>query len=375
VSETQGVVARLAALAGEEGLDCLVAMSPENAAYAGGFPVPSQALGMRERPVMAVVAADGRSRHIVVDMEESLTRSETALDEVISYNEFTDDPVDALASSLKELVGSKAVAGLELDFVPHEFYERLRDRLPRLEIRNCRMLLVRARTIKVPSEIALLRSLGRAAHEMHYEALADSKAGDSELDVASRIAAGLFARQADTLKELIVGSGERSWHANPAPTTRRLQPGDMIRLDILAANRGYFSDCARTAVVGDPTSQQRAIWAKLLELRRQAFDMIKPGASTQQIYRAYARGLEAFGYRPIDFLGHGLGLTVHEAPYIDRFSDTNLEAGMVLAIEPYLMLPRRNWGFQLEDEVLVTETGCARLTDASDDAELISVAG
>ena len=84
--------------------------------------------------------------------------------------------------------------------------------------------------------------------------------------------------------------------------------------------------------------------------------------------------MEAFGYQPIDFLGHGLGLTIHEAPYIDRFSDSTLEAGMVLAIEPYLMLPERNWGFQLEDEVVVTETGYERLTDASDDAELIAVA-
>ena len=80
-------------------------MSPENATYAGGFPVPSQVLGMRERPVMAIVTAGGRSRHIVVDMEESLARVETALEEVASYNEFTDDPVEALASSLDELVG------------------------------------------------------------------------------------------------------------------------------------------------------------------------------------------------------------------------------------------------------------------------------
>ena len=374
MSDTPGVVARLAARAQDAGLDVLVAMSPENSTYAGGFPVPSQALGMRERPVMAVVAADGRSLHIVVDMEESLTRAETALDEVVSYNEFVDDPADALAASLTELVGPDAVAGLELDFVSHEFYERFRHRLPRLAIRDCQEVLMEARRVKVPKEVTLLRSLGRAAHEMHYAALAQTTAGDTELDIAARIATGLFGRQVDTLKELIIGSGERSWHANPAPTPRCLEPGDMIRVDILAASRGYFSDCARTAVVGEPTRGQRAIWQKLLELRQQAFGMIKPGASTRQIYRAYARGLEAFGYRPIDFLGHGLGLTVHEAPYIDRFSDTTLEAGMVLAIEPYLMLPDRNWGFQLEDEVLVTQTGYERLTDASDDAELITVA-
>jgi Xaa-Pro dipeptidase len=374
VPDKRDVVARLAARAEDEGLDVLVAMSPENAAYAGGFPVPSQALGMRSRPVMALVTAGGRSRHIVVDMEESLAHSETALDEVLSYNEFTDDPIDALASSLTELVGAGAVVGLELDFLPHDLYQRLRGCLPRLEIRDAAVTFQRARMIKVAEEVFLLRAMARAAHEMHYQALAESEAGETELDVASRIAAGLFSRGADTIKELIVGSGERSWHANPAPTTRRLEPGNMIRVDILAAKRGYLSDCARTAVVGSPTDGQTTIWCKLLELRQQVLEMVKPGASTQRIYRAYARGLEQFGYRPIDFLGHGLGLTVHEQPYIDRFSDSTLEAGMVLAIEPYLMLPDRNWGFQLEDEVLVTDAGCERLTDASDDAELITVA-
>src|SRR5258708_2976699 len=108
-------------------------------------------------------------------------------------------------------------------------------------------------------------------------------------------------------------------------------------------------------------------------MREEALEVIGPGGSTGQICLAYANGLEDFGYRPINFLGHGLGLTLHEEPYIDRFSDSTLEAGMVLAIEPYLMLPDRQWGFQLEDEVLVTANGYERLTDVDDDAELIVV--
>jgi len=328
---------------------------------------------MRDRPVMAVVAADGRSRHIVVDMEESLTCSETALDQVSAYNEFTDDPVDLLVSTVEELAGPRAVAGLELDFIPFALYQRLRDRLPLAELRDCAALLSRTRTIKTPPEIALIKTMARAAHELHYETLAQTKAGDTELDIAGRLATGLFARGADMIKELIVGSGERCWHANPAPTNRRLRPGDMLRVDIVAASRGYVSDCARTAVVGEPTEEQNTIWGQLVDLRAQVFEMIRPGASTREIYNAYAAGLEAFGHRPIDFLGHGLGLTVHELPYLDRFGDSTLEPGMVLAIEPYLMLPDRDWGFQLEDEVVVTETGYDRLTDASDDADLIVV--
>ncbi len=367
------VVAKLVGLAADEQIDCIVAMSPENATYVGGFQVPSQVLGNRGRLVMALVTASGRSRQIVVDMEESLARSETSLDDVVSYNEFTDDPVHTLADSLEALVGQDATVGLELDFLSYDHHRRLRDRLPELRIRNIKDFLANARIIKSPDEVAALRAMGRAAHEMHYEALAATAEGDTELEIASRIVVGLFERGADDVKQLVVGSGDRSWHANPAPTARRLEQGDMIRLDIFASKGGYLSDCARTAVVGEPNGEQREIWHKFVELRQRTLDSIKPGASTRTIYFEYAAGLEAFGYQPINFLGHGLGLTLHEEPYIDRYSDSTLEAGMVLAIEPYLMLPDRQWGFQLEDELLVTETGCERLTDVADDAELIVV--
>ena len=366
-------VRRLAGLADEKDFDCIVGMSLENATYAGGFPVPSQVFGNRSRLVMAVIMRTGRSRHIVVDMEESLARTETALDEVVSYNEFTQDPIDVLAETIEELVGADATIGLELDFLPYANYHRLREVLPDLRIENAKSFFAEARMIKSPEEVDLLRKMARAAHEMSYEALEQTAAGDTELDLASRILVGLFARGADDVMQLVIGSGERSWHANPAPTARRLAAGDMIRTDIFASKDGYLSDCARTAVVGEPNEKQREIWSRFLELRHQAFEAIRPGASTRQIYRSYADGLEAAGYKPINFLGHGLGLTLHEEPYIDRFSDSTLEAGMVLAIEPYLMLPDLNWGFQLEDEVLVTANGYERLTDVRDDAELIVV--
>lgn len=366
-------VRRLAELADERDFDCIVGMSLENATYAGGFPVPSQVFGNRGRLVMAVITRTGRSRHIVADMEESLARAETALDEVVSYNEFTQDPIEVLAETIAELASADATIGIELDFLPCPNYQRLRELSPHLRIENAKSFFAEARMIKSSDEVDLLRKMGRAAHETSYEALDKTAAGDTELDLASRILVGLFERGADDVKQLVIGSGERSWHANPAPTDRRLVVGDMIRTDIFASKAGYLSDCARTAVVGEPNEKQRDIWSRFLELRHQAFEAIRPGASTRQIYRSYAEGLEVAGYTPINFLGHGLGLTLHEEPYIDRFSDSTLEAGMVLAIEPYLMLPDLNWGFQLEDEVLITASGCERLTDVRDDAELIVV--
>jgi Xaa-Pro aminopeptidase len=347
-------------------------MSPENATYVGGFSVPSQML-VRSRLVFAVLPHTGKSRQIVVNMEESLARSESALDEVVSYNEFTESPIDVLAESLTEMVGHKAMIGLELDYIPHEAYEALTARLPNMTIEDAGPLFSEARMIKMPSEIHALRTIGRAAHEMHYKVLEATKVGDTELDIASRIIDGLLKGGADHVLKLVVGSGDRSWHANAAATSRRIEEGEMIRLDIFGSKDAYLSDVARTGIAGEASAEQKNIWDKFIDLRQQALEMIKPGASTRQIYMTYARDLEDFGYTPINFLGHGLGLTLHEEPYIDRYSDSKLEAGMVLAIEPYLMLPDRNWGFQLEDEVVVTDDGYELITDLYDDRELISV--
>lgn len=366
------IIKRLKGLAEEAGLDAVVASSIDNVTYSGGFAVPSQPL-VRSRLVFCVVSPDGTSTQVVVNMEESLATAESALDRVVVYNEFMQHPVDVLADVLDETVGPSASIGIELDHLSQDSFARLNSRLPNLRIRDAGRFFAAARMIKLPEEIDALRHVGKAAHAVHYEALEQTTSGDSELDIAARIVSGLFSRGVDDVLRLVVGSGERSWHANAAPTERRLQERDMLRLDIFGSFKGYLSDVARTGVVGAPEVAQVKIWTQFLELRQIALEMVRPGASTRSIYNAYAKNMKDFGYEPINFLGHGIGLTLHEEPYIDRYGDSELQAGMVLAIEPYLMLPERNWGFQLEDEVVVTEDGYELITDVRDDAELIRV--
>jgi len=79
------------------------------------------------------------------------------------------------------------------------------------------------------------------------------------------------------------------------------------------------------------------------------------------------------GLEPIDFVGHGIGLNVHEEPYISKFSNTTLEEGMVLGVEPYYMLPEKQMGFQIEDEVIVTSQGYELISNNKDNTDLIVV--
>lgn len=344
-----------------EGLDAIVSMSPENTTYTAGFAVPSQTL-IRSRLVMCVVPLNGRSVQIVADMEESFARSESGLDEVRGYNEFTEDPADVLADVLFELGLAQGAVGIEMDYIPAATYRRLGERLPRVRWQDAAGLLARLRAVKTPAEIQVLTRLGQLAERAHYEAVSRVHAGMTEMDLAAVLYQLLLEYGADGVARLVVGSGERSVHANPGPTSRRLQPGDVIRVDIYATLGGYLSDVARTAVVGDPSPSQKEIWAKLVESRQVTLDLIRPGMRTGEIYRVFHEKFTSLGLKPINFVGHGLGLTLHEEPYVSRYADTVLEEGMVLCIEPYLTLDRS--GFQLEDEVVVTADGYELITGA-----------
>jgi Xaa-Pro aminopeptidase len=99
--------------------------------------------------------------------------------------------------------------------------------------------------------------------------------------------------------------------------------------------------------------------------------MIRPGAKTNEIYQAYLDFFEKHGLQPTNFVGHGLGITLHEEPYISRYHDTELREGMVLAIEPMQFLPGE--GYQVEDELVVTENGYKLITDYRDPSELIII--
>jgi Xaa-Pro aminopeptidase len=149
---------------------------------------------------------------------------------------------------------------------------------------------------------------------------------------------------------------------------REIARGDVVRIDVIGSTDHYVCDVARTAFAAEPSSEHTVVWQKLVDCRNAALEMIRPGASAQQIFRAYIEKMDAWGLPTLNFLGHGLGLTLHEEPYLNRYKDTTLEAGMVLAVEPLVTFP--NLGMQLEDTVVVTAEGCAVTTDEFDTREL-----
>jgi Xaa-Pro aminopeptidase len=345
-------------------------LSPENVAYTTGFVVPSQPL-MRWRHAVCIVPAEGQPSMVVVDMETTTVRDHLPSIELFTYNEFLDDPMQALATALKKLGLGSATLGAELGYLPSADAARLRECLPEATFAACDRQVADARIIKTPAEIERLRALSRLTDATIHGALTSVTAGDSEMDLAGALTRGIFERGADNFKLLIVATGERSGYPNVGPTDRRLERGDLIRTEIFGMQAGYHAGVCRTAVVGEPTDENRRIWRILIECRDLVLEQIKPGASAAKIYRDFCASFERTGFPPISFVGHGIGVFLHEDPYIGRYHDFTLEAGMVLGVEPLVYSP--GMGMQNKDMVLVTPTGCELLSSVTPAEELIRV--
>jgi Xaa-Pro aminopeptidase len=226
--------------------------------------------------------------------------------------------------------------------------------------------------IKTKGELDLLRRANKIAEQAHYYAAQKAYAGMTELDYARLLSEYLFSNGIESINKLVVGAGERSEHPNANPTQRELQISELVRADIFAKIQGYLSDVARTGVMGIPSNKQKETWKIVVEARNRILDQIRPGACTRAIYTTFCELFEKTGLRPTNFVGHGLGITLHEDPYISRYHDQELQPGMVLAIEP--MCFANGEGYQLEEVVAVTETGAELITDCGDPDALVSIA-
>ncbi len=352
----------------KRGIGALIAVSPEMIRYTTGVMVPTQSI-IRERHAICVTPAQGSPVAIVVNIEEDLVRSESFLGDIRSYNEFTEDPIIMLANVLKELGLENQKIGIELDFLPAKRFDILRNEMPDTEFITCEDHFLELRKLKTKDELGLIEEIGRAAEESIASAFKQLHAGMSEKDLARLLVAEYYSRGGEKTQILVVATGERSSFLNASASARVIKKGDMIRVDLIGSKQGYYSDVCRTAVVGKPSQKQMDIWRTIVEARELVLNDIRPGMDSRKIYTKYRDFVVKKNLTPINFVGHGLGLGLHEEPYIGRYGGTILETGMVLCVEPIHVVPNV-MGFQLEDEILVTSDGYRLLTGGPQSHEL-----
>lgn len=369
------VVKRLRATINEQGLDAIVCLSPENFAYTAGFVIPSQPL-MRWRHAATIIHSDGRQAVLCVDMEETTVRAHVSNnDEVRVWREFVERPMDVLAELFVDWGLGSAKVAIELDYLSVRDHSQLLERVPNVQFEHAGPLLIRARQIKSPSELALLERLSRISDTAISTSLSSVSAGSSEMDIAAALTRSVYEQGAQQFKLMIVATGERSELPNVGPTNRVLLPGDICRVEIFSMIDGYHAGVCRTAVVGEPTSKASEVYANLVECKHAVFDAIKPGSSTRAVYEIYRAIFNRMGLPAISFVAHSIGVNLHEAPYFGPFSDQVIEEGMVLGMEPLVYRSGHGFGMQIKDMICVDANGARLLSDVTDTETLFRVAG
>ena len=215
------------------------------------------------------------------------------------------------------------------------------------------------RMVKEECEIDALRKAGAAIDRVHARVPEFLRPGRTEADVAADIAEAIVAEGHSEVAFIIVGSGPHAADPHHSYSDRELRMGDIVVVDIGGAYEpGYHSDSTRTYSIGEPRPDVAQQYSVLQRAQRAAFDAVRPGVTAEQVDAAArdvlaGAGLaEAFVHRT----GHGIGLSVHEEPYIVAGNDLPLTAGMAFSIEPGIYFPGR-WGARIEDIVVVTEDG------------------
>jgi Xaa-Pro aminopeptidase len=355
--------------AGPAGIDALVVTHLPNVQYLTGFSGSAGAVIVLPRTALLVVdfryVTAGNTLASSLDGHVTLATFERSYDEAL---------VDLLRRE-----GSLRV-GIEAAYLPVSRFNAIsaglaaRAPLP-LESPDGSPALVpterlveRARVIKDTVEIETLREAGRRLGAIARRVPGFVHEGRTERSVAAEIESAMreagFSRPAF---ETIVASGPNSVLPHARPTDRAIQPGDPTVLDFGGVYDGYCVDLTRTVQLGAASEALQQLYVAVAAAQKAAIAAVRPGVASSAIDAAARTVLERYGLAEAfgHGTGHGLGLEVHEEPRIARQSprlpDHVVEPGMVFTIEPGAYVPGVG-GVRMEDDVLVTDTGCDVLT-------------
>jgi Xaa-Pro dipeptidase len=354
------VIQKLRAEMKADSFDALVAHSLDNATYTAGFQVPSHAQN-RFRRTITVLAGRNFGCQIVVNVEEALAREKSRFKDIRSYNQFTENSADLLADALTDAGVAGGRIAVELDYLPAMDFMRLRERLPKAEFVHARDLYFRTRMVKTDAEIAILKDIGALTERVVADVIKGLRPGLREQQVGAEIMNRMLEGGADAVSYQ-VGSGIRSGIINCKPTEKIIEAGDVVRIEALGDKDGYRSNVTRTVVMGKPTDEQKQIWSVLIEARDTCEAMLKPGTRVPDLWNAYLDVCRGHGIEPsLKFLGHGIGRTIHEEPYLTETRAVTLAPGVTHTMEPLYMIPGR-MGFHVEDMYRITADGFEKLT-------------
>ncbi len=237
----------------------------------------------------------------------------------------------------------------------------LKSKLP-TKLTSVQNIVESVRQIKDASEVEKIKEAGAVAEKSLKKVLPKIKIGMTEKHVAAMIDFEMKTAGAEPSFETNVSFGVNSAMAHHQPSMQKLKKVDTILIDYGAKLNGYCSDITRCFAVGKVNKFYAKVYKAVLDAQTTAINMLKAGikadvadSTAKEIIKK--ENLPPYGHG----LGHGLGIDIHESPAVSVFSTSSLQSGNVITVEPGVYLDNK-FGIRIEDDVLVTKTGCEILT-------------
>ena len=353
-------IARAAAAAEEAGLSGLLVAPGPDMHYLTGY-TPNE---VTERLTLLVVAA-GRDPVLVLPGFERAD-AEGADVEFVEWSD-GQDPYALCA----DIIGAGRWAVSDACWALHVF--PLQEALPESTFASMTAALPMLRAVKDADELARLAAAGAAADATFADILGVRFSGRREVDVAQDLARLLLHHGHSSADFTIVGSGPNGAKPHHGAGDRVIEEGDAVVMDFGGTFDGYGSDTTRTVHVGEPTEEHLRVYGVVRDAQQAAVDAVRPGAACQDVDRAARAVIGDAGYGELftHRTGHGIGVTVHEPPYIVEGETQRLMAGMCFSIEPGIYVPG-SFGVRIEDIVTVTDDGARRLNDSTREMQVVA---
>jgi Xaa-Pro aminopeptidase len=341
---------RARGLMGERGIDAMLFSVGSDLPYLTGYTAMPT-----ERLTMLVLPRLGDATLVVPRLEAPRVEERPGVFSIRAWDE-TEDPI-AITAGL--CAGSDTLAVGEQTWAV--FVIGLQRGLD-ASFRSAAPVMRELRMRKEDAEIDLLRRAAHAADAVVPRLDTMTFAGRTERDLAREIERMLMEEGHDTAEFAIVASGPNAASPHHEPGSREMAAGDTVVLDFGGMIGGYHSDTTRTFVVGAPSARVAEAFAVLQEAQEVGRETAAPGIAAEQVDRATRAVIEDAGWGEffVHRTGHGIGLDVHEHPYLVEGNDLALEEGMTFSVEPGIYVPGE-FGMRIEDIVAVTADGAESL--------------
>lgn len=339
-------------------LDGMIVSNPINVRYL---------TGLSEEGILIIAPKENifvtDSRYI-----ESVNNNLTIDDEIVAY-----DSRNLSKYDYEAIFMISENVGFEEKYVTYEQYQKYLQTY-QVNLVETEGLIENQRIIKEDDEIESIKKACEITDKAYEYIIRNIKEGMTEKEIAFEIERYMLLHGADGIAfDLIVASGENSSMPHAVPTDRIIQKGDIIQFDIGCKYNGFCSDLSRVVFVEEIKEQYKQIYDFVLEEQKRIAEALKDTSNIKTVIKDRETEYRLKNFEVMHAFGHGVGLEIHELPFLRSKQDCLLKENSVIAIEPGVYIPGK-FGIRIEDTYKVCKNECISLTNCKKDYTIIKLA-